>query len=138
MVTATDPIVIVGAKGTPIGAFQGQFTSVSSPRLGAAAIAAAVAQAGVAGGDIDEAILGCCLFAGLGQAPARQAVLGAGLPQSVPCTTLSKMCGSGMKATMLVHDLIAVGTARIGLAGGIESMTNAPYLLPKARDGYRL
>ena len=133
-----DPVVIVGARRTPIGAFQGQFSTLSAPQLGAVAVKAAIAQAGVAGSDIDEALLGCVLAAGQSQAPARQAVLGAGLPQSVPCTTLNKMCGSGMKTAMLLHDLIAVGTANIGIAGGIESMTNAPYLLPKAREGYRL
>jgi acetyl-CoA C-acetyltransferase len=133
-----DPVVIVGAKRTPIGAFQGQFASLTAPGLGSAAIRASLEQAGIAGYEIDEAILGCVLSAGLGQAPARQAVLGAGLPPSVPCTTLNKMCGSGMKATMLVHDMIALGSAKVAIAGGIESMTNAPYLLPKAREGYRL
>lgn len=135
---AADSVVIVGARRTPIGAFQGQFSGLSAPQLGAAAIAATVAQAGIAGAEIDEAIMGCCLFAGLRQAPARQAVLGAGLPDSVPCTTLSKMCGSGMKAAMQVHDMILAGSCGLGLAGGMESMTNAPYLLAKARQGYRL
>jgi acetyl-CoA C-acetyltransferase len=133
-----DPVVIVGAKRTPVGAFQGQFSSVSAPQLGSVAIAAAVEQAGISGEDIDEAIFGCCLMAGLKQAPARQAVLGAGLPTSVPCVTLTKMCGSAMKTTMIVHDEILAGTATIGIAGGMESMTNAPFVMTKAREGHRL
>lgn len=131
-------VVIVGAKRTPIGAFQGALSPVTAPRLGAAAVAAAVAQSGIAGADIDDAVMGCCLFAGLKQAPARQAVLGAGLPNSIPCTTLSKMCGSGMKAVMQIHDSIVAGNCSVGIAGGMESMSNAPYLLAKAREGYRL
>ena len=131
-------VVIVGAKRTPIGAFQGALSSLVAPRLGATAVAAAVGQSGIAGADIDEAVIGCCLFAGLKQAPARQAVLGAGLPNSIPCTTLSKMCGSGMKAVMQVHDAIVAGNCTVGIAGGMESMSNAPYLLGRARDGYRL
>ena len=134
----TDPIVIVAARRTPIGAFQGQFAPVTAPQLGSAAIAGVLADIGSHAADIDEAILGCCLYAGLKQAPARQAVLGAGLSPAVPCTTLTKMCGSGMKATMLVHDLLLAGTCKVGLAGGMESMTNAPYVLAKARQGYRL
>ncbi len=138
MYAANDPVVIVGAKRTPVGAFQGQFASVTAPQLGSAAIAAAVEQAGVRGEDIDEAIFGCCLMGGLKQAPARQAVLGAGLPTSVPCVTLTKMCGSAMKSTMIVHDEILAGTATIGIAGGMESMTNAPFIMPTGRSGHRL
>ena len=134
----TDPIVIVAARRTPIGAFQGQFAALTAPQLGSAAIAGVLADIGKNAADIDEAILGCCLYAGLKQAPARQAVLGAGLPASVPATTLTKMCGSGMKATMLVHDLLLAGSCQVGLAGGMESMTNAPYVLARARPGYRL
>ena len=138
MTTPSDPIVILGAKRTAIGGFQGQFASLSSPQLASAAIRAAVEQAGFSGDDIDEAIIGCVLPAGVGQAPARQAALGAGLPQSLPCTTVNKVCGSAMKATMLGYDQILAGSANIVLTGGMESMTNAPYLLPKARGGYRL
>ncbi len=138
MYTAKDPVVIVGAKRTPVGAFQGQFAGVTAPQLGSVAIAAAVEQAGVRGEDIDEAILGCCLMGGLRQAPARQAVLGAGLPASVPCVTLTKMCGSAMKSTMIVHDEILAGTVTIGIAGGMESMTNAPFIMPSGRSGHRL
>lgn len=138
MTLPADPVVIVAAKRTPIGGFQGQFSSVSSPQLASVAIAAVVEHAGIAGEEIDEAILGCVLPAGLGQAPARQAVLGAGLPTSLPCTTINKVCGSSMKAAMLGHDQILAGTANVVLAGGMESMSNAPYLLPKARGGYRL
>lgn len=133
-----DPIVIVGAARTPMGAFQGELASLAAPQLGAAAIRAALAQAGVTGEDIDEAFMGNVLPAGQGQAPARQAALGAGLPQSVACTTISKVCGSGMKAAMLAHDTLAMGTANVVIAGGMESMSNAPYLLAKARGGYRM
>jgi acetyl-CoA C-acetyltransferase len=133
-----DPIVIAGMARTAMGGFQGDLKDVAAPQLGAVAIKAAVARAGLAGNDIDEVIMGCVLPAGLGQAPARQASLGAGLPQSTGCTTINKVCGSGMKAAMLAHDLIAVGTNRIMVAGGMESMSNAPYLLDKARSGYRL
>src|SRR5947209_8731957 len=128
-----DPIVVVGSSRTPMGGFQGELKDVSAPALGAAAIKAAVDRAGLVVGDdkIDEVIVGCVLPAGQGQAPARQAALGAGLPKSVTCTTVNKMCGSGMKAVMLAHDLIMV-------AGGMESMTNAPYLLDRARGGYRM
>jgi acetyl-CoA C-acetyltransferase len=133
-----DPIVIAGMARTAMGGFQGDLKDVAAPQLGAVAIKAAVARAGLAGADIDEVIMGCVLPAGLGQAPARQASLGAGLPQSAGCTTINKVCGSGMKAAMLAHDLIAVGTNRIMVAGGMESMSNAPYLLDKARSGYRL
>lgn len=135
--TMNDPVVIVSAKRTPIGGMNGQFVSVSAPQLGSAAIKAALAESGLQPGDIDEAIIGCVLPAGLGQAPARQAVLGAGLPKSTTCSTLNKVCGSGMKAVMLAHDQIVAGSARIMIAGGMESMSNAPHLLPKARQGYR-
>jgi acetyl-CoA C-acetyltransferase len=133
-----DPIVIVGAARTPIGGFQGDFSSLAASDLGAVAIKAAVERAGVAPADIDELIFGNCLMAGQGQAPARQASLKAGLPLSTNCTTLSKMCGSAMKATMVAHDAIIAGSADIIVAGGMESMTNAPYLLPKARSGMRM
>ena len=138
MKSKSDPVVIVAAKRTPIGAFQGQFASLTAPQLGAAAISAAVEQSTLKGGDFNEAIVGCVLPAGLGQAPARQAVLAAGLPTSLPSTTINKVCGSGMKAVMLAHDQILAGVTDVALAGGMESMTNAPYLLPKARGGYRL
>ena len=138
MSSTSDPVVIVAAKRTPIGAFQGQFTSLSSPQLGAAAISAAVEQSAVNGEEFSEAIVGCVLPAGVGQAPARQAMLAAGLPVSLPSTTINKVCGSGMKAVMLAHDQIRAGVADVVIAGGMESMTNAPYLLPKARGGYRL
>jgi acetyl-CoA C-acetyltransferase len=134
----SDPIVIVGMARTAMGGFQGDLKDAAAPQLGATAIRAAIERAGLAVDTIDEAIMGCVLPAGLGQAPARQAALGAGLPQAVPCTTINKVCGSGMKAAMLAHDLIAAGSARIMVAGGMESMSNAPYLLDKARGGYRL
>ena len=134
----TDSIVIVGVARTPMGAFQGELSGLAAPQLGAAAIRAALAQAGVSPDDVDEALMGNVLPAGQGQAPARQAALGAGLPQSVVCTTVSKVCGSGMKATMIAHDTLALGAADIVVAGGMESMSNAPYLLPKARGGYRM
>ncbi|MGH8799031.1 MAG: acetyl-CoA C-acetyltransferase [Casimicrobiaceae bacterium] len=133
-----DPIVIVGAARTPIGGLQGDFAVLAASDLGAVAIRAAVERAGIAPGDVDEVIFGNCLLAGQGQAPARQASLKAGLPLSADCTTLSKMCGSAMKATMLAHDAIIAGSADIMVAGGMESMTNAPYLLPKARAGMRM
>jgi acetyl-CoA C-acetyltransferase len=132
-----DPIVIVGAARTPMGGFQGDFATLAASDLGGVAIKASVARAGIQPGDVDELIFGNCLMAGQGQAPARQASLKGGLPLSTNCTTLSKMCGSAMKATMLAHDLIA-GSADIMVAGGMESMTNAPYLLPKARAGMRM
>jgi acetyl-CoA C-acetyltransferase len=135
---SADPIVIVSAQRTPLGGFQGELAGLSAPQLGAIAIRAAVERAGIAPDAVDEALMGCVLPAGLGQAPARQAALGAGLPYSVPCTTVSKVCGSGMKALMIAHDTLAAGQARIVVAGGMESMTNAPYLLPKARGGLRL
>src|SRR5260221_3492926 len=133
-----DPIVILAARRTPVGAFQGVFAGVTGPQLGAVAIKAAVADSGLAAADIDEVIMGCVLSAGLGQAPARQAALGAGIPASVPCTTANKMCGSAMRAVMLAADQILAGSAEVIVAGGLESMTNAPYLLPKARAGYRM
>ena len=133
-----DPIVIVGMARTPMGGFQGDFSSVTAPELGAAAIREAVRRAGLANDDIDEVIMGCVLAAGLGQAPARQAALAAGILKKTGATTINKMCGSGLKAVMLAHDLIAAGTNAIMVAGGMESMTNAPYLLPKARGGYRM
>ena len=131
-------IVIAAARRTPIGAFQGALTPLTAPQLGAAAARAALADAGVEGAEVSEVILGCVLPAGVGQAPARQAALAAGVPDSVGCSTLNKVCGSGMKAVMFGHDTIRAGSARIVLAGGMESMTNAPYLLPKARAGYRM
>jgi len=134
----SDPVVIVSARRTPIGSFQGQFSHVSAPQLGAAAIEAAVADAGVQKEQLSEVIMGCVLPAGLGQAPARQASLAANLPKSVPCTTINKVCGSGMKAVMLGHDLILAGSASIVVAGGMESMTRAPYLIPGARAGLRM
>ena len=131
-------VVIVSAKRTPIGAFQGVFAPVTSPQLGAAAARAAIESAGLKGADMQEVIFGCVLPAGLGQAPARQAALAAGVPVGVPATTLNKMCGSGLKAVMVAADQIRTGDVEIALAGGFESMTNAPYLLPKARGGYRM
>lgn len=131
-------IVIIAAKRTPIGAFQGVFNSATAAQLGAAAIRAALSDSGLAGDKIDEVIMGCVLTAGQGQAPARQASLGAELPNSVPTTTINKMCGSAMKAVMLAADQIAAGSIQVAIAGGLESMTNAPYLLPKARQGYRM
>jgi acetyl-CoA C-acetyltransferase len=131
-------IVIVGAKRTAIGSFQGQFKDVTAPRLGAAAITGALEHSGCPAEDIDEVIMGCVLPAGLGQAPARQASLYAGLPLGTGATTINKVCGSGMKAVMLANDLISAGSAGIVVAGGMESMTNAPYMLPKARGGYRM
>ena len=133
-----DPIVIVGAARTPLGAMQGDFAALSASDLGAVAIKAAVERAGVRPADVQEAIMGNVLPAGQGQAPARQAALKAGLPLATGCTTVNKMCGSAMKAAMLAHDQIAAGTSDIIVAGGMESMTNAPYLMPKARSGYRM
>jgi acetyl-CoA C-acetyltransferase len=134
----SDLIVIASAARTPMGGFQGALKSLSARDLGAAAIRAAVERAGIAPGDVDEVIMGNVLPAGQGQAPARQAALKAGLPDSTGCTTINKVCGSGMKAAMIAHDLIALGTNRIMVTGGMESMTNAPYLVPKARGGLRL
>ncbi|MBB1088907.1 acetyl-CoA C-acyltransferase [Lysobacter sp. SG-8] len=130
-------VVIVGAKRTAIGSFLGQFTGTPTPVLGAAAITGALEQAGVAADQVDEVIMGCVLPAGLGQAPARQAAIGAGLPTSAGCTTINKVCGSGMKAVMLGHDLIKAGSATVVVAGGMESMTNAPHLLNGSRTGVR-
>jgi acetyl-CoA C-acetyltransferase len=130
-------VVIVGAKRTAIGSFLGQFTGVPTPTLGAAAITGALEQAGVAPDQVDEVIMGCVLPAGLGQAPARQASLGAGLPTSAGCTTINKVCGSGMKAIMQAHDAIKAGSSTIVVAGGMESMTNAPHLLNNSRTGTR-
>jgi acetyl-CoA C-acetyltransferase len=134
----TDPIVIVSAARTPMGGFQGDLKGFAAPELGAAAIRASVERAGIRPEDVEEVIMGCVLPAGQGQAPARQASLGAGLPLSTGCTTINKMCGSGMKAAMFAHDLLSAGNNEIMVAGGMESMTNAPYLLPKARGGYRM
>jgi len=133
-----DPIVIVSVARTPMGAFQGELKGFAAPELGAAAIRAAVERAQLKPEQVQEVILGCVLPAGQGQAPARQASIGAGLPLAAGCTTVNKMCGSGMKAAMLAHDSLAAGTNDIMVAGGMESMTNAPYLLPKARAGYRM
>lgn len=133
-----EAIVIVAARRTPIGSFQGTLATIPAPDLGATAAAAAIGDAGLKAEDIDEVILGCVLPAGIGQAPARQAALGAGLTTAAGCTTINKVCGSGMKAVMMAHDLIRAGSADIVLAGGMESMSLAPYLLPKARDGYRM
>jgi acetyl-CoA C-acetyltransferase len=133
-----DPIVIVSAARTPMGALQGELKQFAAAELGAAAIRAAVERAKLKPEQVEEVIMGCVLPAGQGQAPARQASLGAGLPLATGCTTINKMCGSGMKAAMLAHDLLAVGTNDIMVAGGMESMSNAPYLLTKARSGYRL
>jgi acetyl-CoA C-acetyltransferase len=133
-----DPIVITGAARTPIGGFQGVLSALSAPELGSVAIAAAIDRSGNTPESVDEILMGCVLPAGQRQAPARQAALGAGMPLATPCTTINKMCGSGMKATMLGHDLIRAGSARVSVTGGLESMSNAPYLLSKARAGYRL
>jgi acetyl-CoA C-acetyltransferase len=130
-------VVIVGAKRTPIGAMQGKFNSVAAPQLGATAIKGALEQAGVKPNEVDDLIFGCVLPAGQGQAPARQAALGAGLDKATPATTVNKMCGSGMKAAMMAADELLAGGAKIVVAGGMESMTNAPHLLPKVRAGYR-
>ncbi|MFN7571151.1 MAG: acetyl-CoA C-acyltransferase [Betaproteobacteria bacterium] len=133
----SESIVIVSAARTPIGGLLGDFASLQAWQLGATAIKAAVERAGVEGEAIDEVLMGCCLMAGQGQAPARQAVLAAGLPQSAGAVTLSKMCGSGMRAMMFAHDMLAAGSANVVVAGGMESMTNAPHLLVNARKGYR-
>ncbi len=134
---ATETMILAGAR-TPMGGFQGELSGVAAPELGAAAIKAAIERAGIAPDAVNETLMGNVLPAGLGQAPARQASIFAGIPNTVPCTTISKVCGSGMKAVMLGADQIAAGRAEIIVAGGMESMTNAPYLLPKARGGYRL
>jgi acetyl-CoA C-acetyltransferase len=134
----SDPIVIVAAARTPMGGFQGELKSFAAPELGAAAIRAAVERAKIKPEEVQEVIMGCVLPAGQGQAPARQASLGAGLPLAAGCTTVNKMCGSGMKAAMFAHDLLAMNSFDVIVAGGMESMTNAPYLLPKARAGLRM
>ncbi|MCA1939597.1 MAG: acetyl-CoA C-acetyltransferase [Caenispirillum bisanense] len=136
--TASDPVVIVGAARTPMGGFQGALQDLSAPELGAAAIAAALERAGVPKEDVQEVIMGLVLPAGLGQAPARQASRGAGLPDAAGCTTINKMCGSGMRAAMFANDMLLAGTNDVMIAGGMESMTNAPYILPKARAGLRM
>src|SRR3990170_4186705 len=133
-----DPIVIVSAARTPMGGFQGSLSGFAAAELGAAAIRAAVERAKLPPEEVQEVIMGCVLAAGQGQAPARQASLGAGLPLSAGCTTVNKMCGSGMKAAMFAHDLLIAGSNDVMVAGGMESMSNAPYLLPKARSGYRM
>ncbi|WP_028631187.1 acetyl-CoA C-acyltransferase [Metapseudomonas resinovorans] len=138
MTQKTDPIVIVSAVRTPMGGFLGDFKDVTAAQLGAAANRAALERVGVQGDVVDEVIMGCVLQAGQGQAPARQSALGAGLPQGVACSTVNKMCGSGMKSVMLAHDLLLAGSADVVLAGGMESMSNAPYLLERARSGYRM
>ena len=133
-----NPVVIVSGARTPMGGMQGDFASVTASQLGAAAIASALQRSGIKGEDVDEVIIGNVLGAGQGQAPARQASKGAGIPNSVGATTVNKMCGSGMKATMLGHDLLFAGSANVVVTGGMESMTNAPYLLEKAREGFRI
>lgn len=138
MTISNDPIVIVSAVRTPMGGFQGELKSLTAPQLGAAAIKAAVERAGVASDSVDEVLFGCVLPAGLGQAPARQAALGAGLDKSTRCTTVNKMCGSGMETTILAHDMLVAGSADVVIAGGMESMSNSPYLLDRARAGYRM
>ena len=134
----SESIVIVAAKRTPMGGFQGDFSATTCAELGATAIRAALAQSGLQAAQIDEVIMGCVLPAGQGQAPARQASLGAGLPLGTGCTTVNKMCGSGMRAAMFAHDMLLAGSANVMVAGGMESMSNAPYLLPKVRSGLRL
>lgn len=138
MTLANDPIVIVSAVRTPMGGLQGDLKSLTAPQLGAAAIRAAVERAGLDATSVEQVLFGCVLPAGLGQAPARQAALGAGLGKHTTCTTLNKMCGSGMQAAIMAHDLLLAGTADVVVAGGMESMSNAPYLLDKARGGYRM
>jgi acetyl-CoA C-acetyltransferase len=137
-VSAAESVYIVAARRTPIGAFQGALAPLSAPQLGAAAVRGALERSGVGGEQVDEVLLGCVLPAGVGQAPARQAAIGAGIPTHVPATTINKVCGSGMKSAMIGCDAIRAGSARVIVAGGLESMTNAPYLLPKARSGYRM
>ena len=134
----SESIVITGAARTPMGGFQGELSAVTAPQLGAVAIEAALSRAGIEPGDVDEVMMGCVLPAGLGQAPARQAAMGAGLPNSVPATTVNKMCGSGMKTVMVAYDQLLAGNGKIVVAGGMESMSNAPYMLTKARDGMRM
>lgn len=136
--SVSDPIVIVGAARTPMGGFQGELAPLRCPELGSVAIRAALSRAGVAADSIDEVVMGCVLPAGQGQAPARQASRGAGVHDAAGCTTINKMCGSGMRAAMFAHDMLLAGSATVMVAGGMESMTNAPYLLDKARGGYRM
>ena len=136
--TSSDPVVIVSAARTPMGGFQGVLAGMTATELGAIAVKGAVERAGLSPTAVDEVLMGCVLSAGLGQAAARQAARGAGLDDGTPCTTVNKMCGSGMKAVMMAHDAILAGNAEVAVAGGLESMTNAPYLLPKARGGMRL
>jgi acetyl-CoA C-acetyltransferase len=138
MTLANDPIVIVSAVRTPMGGLQGDLKSLTAPQLGSAAIRAAVERAGIDPASVEQVLFGCVLPAGQGQAPARQAALGAGLDKHTTCTTLNKMCGSGMQAAIMAHDLLLAGSAEVVVAGGMESMTNAPYLLDKARGGYRM
>ena len=133
-----DPVVVVGSARTPLGGFQGALTAVPAPELGAKAIAGALDRAGVKPEAVDEVFMGCVLPAGVGQAPARQASLGAGIPNRAGCTTVNKVCGSGMKAVMLAHDALALGGNEVMVAGGMENMSRAPYILDRARDGYRL
>jgi acetyl-CoA C-acetyltransferase len=135
---SSDPVVILSSRRTPVGAFQGALAGLTGPQLGAAALKAALADSKIPAAEIDEVIMGCVLSAGLGQAPARQAALGAGIPASTPATTVNKMCGSAMRSIMLASDQLLAGSARVIAAGGLESMSNAPYLLPKARAGYRM
>ena len=135
---SSDPVVIVGMARTPMGAFQGAFSSVSAPELGAAAVEAAVSEAGIDKDKVEQVIMGCVLAAGQGQAPARQAAIKAGLSKNCEATTINKMCGSGMQAAIMAHDAIKAGSIDLAIAGGMESMTNAPYLLPKARGGMRM
>jgi acetyl-CoA C-acetyltransferase len=135
---SSESVVILSARRTPIGALQGVFSSTTAPQLGAAAIKGALAAAGVGASDVAEVIMGCVLPAGVGQAPARQAAIAAGIPPATPATTVNKMCGSAMKAVMMASDALRTGDIDIAVAGGLESMSNAPYLLPKARSGYRM
>ncbi len=135
---STDPVVIIGLARTPMGAFQGAFSAVPAPELGATAIKAAMSEAKIEGSDVDQVVMGCVLPAGQGQAPARQAALGANLPLSAEATTINKMCGSGMQAAIMAHDAIKAGSIDVAVAGGMENMTIAPYLLPKARGGMRM
>ena len=135
---SNEPILIAGGARTPMGSFQGELSAMTAPRLGSVAIAAALEKAGLKPDQVEDVAMGCVLPAGMGQAPARQAAFGAGIPESVPATTVNKMCGSGMKTAMLMHDAIRAGSIGVGVAGGIESMSNAPYLLDRARGGYRM
>jgi len=138
MTNSHDPIVIVDGARTPLGSFQGALSGATATELGSTAVAAALDRSGVKAEDVDEVLMGCVLPAGLGQAPARQAALGAGIPNGTSCTTVNKMCGSGLKTVMMAHDALMAGSSTVAVAGGLESMTNAPYLLPKARGGMRM